>query len=664
MAKSKSKTEQVTEKRNPFDVIGKPLAYVLPLVRAEGEDGMDAQNRTVKLVLTTDTPIRHWFGTLILDHNKKSIRLDRLRSNGPFLRNHDWRQKLGRFLEAETNGKQLECMVKISRNELGEEFMRDYEDDLCTGVSGGFVIHEMILEKESDEETIYRATDWEPFEGSDAYVPADTNCNVRELSFEDFKRATAHADRSKEEVNSQNTDALNERESTTTTEVKQMSEKKEETKTPARLGEAEEIRAFGELVGENELATEYIIEDRTLAEFRAAVREKRKAKTAATQPAKEDPKEIAKRNGGGEQLIEVVPRNVQLKSFKGEGAHEKAYRSGQWLRAVLTQSEDAIQYCKDHNIIIKRMHSGKQNETGGFLVPEEFENVMIDLRLQYGVFRPNANVVPMSSDTKGRPRRTGGLTAYPIGAGVAITESTKGWDKVGLTAKKWGVLAKYENELSDDAVINLADDLAGEIAYAFAYTEDLCGFNGDGSSTYHGIVGVREKLKGVDGTIANIKGLQVASGNAYSEIVEADLLGVISKLPQYARRSGQVKWYCSHVIWATVLQRIALAKGGVTYAEMNGELKEVFLGKPVEIVEVMPTTEANSQVCLLYGNLSQAAMFGDRSGVTIAMSDSDSTDFAEDQMAVRGTERFDINVHSVGDTSVAGPIVGLITAAL
>ena len=31
-----------------------------------------------------------------------------------------------------------------------------------------------------------------------------------------------------------------------------------------------------------------------------------------------------------------------------------------------------------------------------------------------------------------------------------------------------------------------------------------------------------------------------------------------------------------------------------------------------------------------------------------------------DQLGVQGTERFDINVHDLGDTSDAGPIVGLI----
>jgi HK97 family phage major capsid protein len=443
--------------------------------------------------------------------------------------------------------------------------------------------------------------------------------------------------------------------------------------TPVDTRSAEEIQAarekaivdwagiFGEEgreIARNLLATN---KDASQEDVRMAIKEGRDAKVGKVETPVEPATAIAKR--AGVELATSTYRGGLLKSFKGPDAHKSAYRCGQFLRAVLTRDESAIVYCRDNGIRLERMHSGTANETGGFLVPDEFENVMIDLRIQYGVFRPNANVVPMAGDTKSRPRRTGGLTAYPIGAGVAITESTKGWDLVTLTAKKWGALAKYENEFSEDSVINVADDLASEMAYAFVEKEDQCGFNGTGDGTYHGIVGVIPKLLGVDGTIGNIKGLKVAAGNAYSEITLNDLLGVVAILPQFARRSGQVKWYCSHTVWANVLQRVALAVGGVTHAEVEGGLQNVFLGYPVEIVEVMPVTEANSQICALFGNLSQAAMFGDRRGVTIAMTDSDATDFAEDQMAIRGTERFDINVHDVGNTSVAGPVVGLITAA-
>ena len=111
-----------------------------------------------------------------------------------------------------------------------------------------------------------------------------------------------------------------------------------------------------------------------------------------------------------------------------------------------------------------------------------------------------------------------------------------------------------------------------------------------------------------------------------------------------------------------------LASGGATALEAaQGRNAPMYLGYPVHYSQIMPRVEGNSQVCALFGDLSLAALFGDRRMTTIAMSEH--LNFAEDEIAIRGTERFDINVHDVGNASgtaslrVAGPIVALITAA-
>jgi HK97 family phage major capsid protein len=116
------------------------------------------------------------------------------------------------------------------------------------------------------------------------------------------------------------------------------------------------------------------------------------------------------------------------------------------------------------------------------------------------------------------------------------------------------------------------------------------------------------------------------------------------------------------------MERVMLAAGGVTAAEIAaGRRQPMFMGYPVEFAQAMPSTEANSQVCALFGALDLSSLFGDRRMTTIATSEH--LNFAEDELAIRGTERFDINNHDVGNASataadrVPGPIVGLITAA-
>lgn len=384
------------------------------------------------------------------------------------------------------------------------------------------------------------------------------------------------------------------------------------------------------------------------------------------------------------EVVDAVPHIKvygSLKNFNkntlGDDYLKTAYRWGQFCMAEMGNKK-ADEYCAKNHIPRIKVHQENVNNTGGVLVPEEFDTMMIVLREKYGVFRQNAKIVPMGSETKRIPRRTSGLTAYPVGETAAATESTKGWDQVQLTAKDWIVLSRYTNQLNDDAIVNIGDDLAGECAYAFAKAEDQAGFTGDGTSTYAGIVGLTNKLLNLNGTIANIAGLFVSSGTGYgtnwNSIVLGDFNGVVGKLPQYAYVGGNAKWYCSQAFWGSVMQKLALAGGGNQVNQIqNGALAPMFLGFPVVITQAMPVISAVSQVACLFGDLSLAAKFGSRRDTTVDFSTQASVGgqslWERGEIGIRAIERFDIVVHDVGNANAtaalrtAGPMVGLITAS-
>lgn len=340
-------------------------------------------------------------------------------------------------------------------------------------------------------------------------------------------------------------------------------------------------------------------------------------------------------------------------------ANLKAYRLGMWFLGAVCGNQKAAQWIADRGI---KDHLESNNSLGGYLVPEEFAGDIINLVEQYGVFRANARVVSMSSDTRVQPKRSAGITAYFIGEGSNITSSDNTFENVRLTAKKLAVYTRLSNELNEDAAVDLGAWVAQECARAFAQKEDECGFVGDGTSTYGGILGATGALKGVDGTISNIKGLKVGTGNAYSELVLGDFTGTAALLPQFAD-TANAAWYMSRQFYHSVVRKLTDAAGGNTNETLamgvNREL--IFMGYPVRIAQAMPSVEANSQVCAILGDLSQGALFGDRRGIGVSLSEHDA--FQADELALRAVERFDINVFGVGDTSAAGPIVGLITAA-
>jgi HK97 family phage major capsid protein len=137
-------------------------------------------------------------------------------------------------------------------------------------------------------------------------------------------------------------------------------------------------------------------------------------------------------------------------------------------------------------------------------------------------------------------------------------------------------------------------------------------------------------------------------------------------LPEYAD-TPETKWYCSRKFYANVMMRIMMEAGGVTAAQLESMRVKMFMHYPVEIAQVLPKKSAASQVPCLFGDLRQAARFGDRKELTVDVTDSNRTEFEEDLLTIRGMERFDINVHDVGNASAdvdereAGPVVGLIT---
>ena len=370
--------------------------------------------------------------------------------------------------------------------------------------------------------------------------------------------------------------------------------------------------------------------------------------------------------------IITIPARAQrwstnLKSFTGADARVQAHKAGMFLKAIFAKDQSAIDFCRQHGMQISANMTEGTNSAGGYLVPEEYETSIIKLVEQYGIARKLFRRSAMTGDTKNQPRRTGGLTAYFVGEGASGTKSDLSWDSIKLVAKKLMAISVVTNELNSDAIISMADEVTNEIALAFAAKEDLCAFQGDGTSTYggiNGIVNILSTLNGVD----DGGGLILGAGNAYSEITDGNFTDMIGRVPNYPGMN--LAWVCSKPFFYATMERLARAAGGNTYANMSAGGTPQYAGYPVYFTggtSVMPVTAANSQIACLFGDFGKAATFGDRSGMSLALSSDATVDgtsvFETDCLAIRGTERFDVNVHDVGTSSAAGAVVGLILAA-
>lgn len=300
------------------------------------------------------------------------------------------------------------------------------------------------------------------------------------------------------------------------------------------------------------------------------------------------------------------------------------------------------------------------NPLGGYLVPTELSSWIIQKLGVYGKFRRNSQVVQLGGGKQNVPRITTDLTIYCPDEGGEITKSDVKVDMIGLIAKKFCCLTAVNRELEEDSLVGLGEIVGASIVRSMAKKEDEIGFVGDGTEPYFGMRGIVGSLLAVDAVIANIKGLIVASGNAYSEITLGDFRKVVGMLPSDA--DDGAKWYMHKKFYYEVVYPLAEAAGVANIFEILSPIKGRFLlGYPVEFVQSMPHTEANSQICAILGDLKVGAFIGERRALEIARSDE--VLFGNDQVAIRGTERIDINAYGVGDTTDAGPIVAMITAA-
>lgn len=355
-------------------------------------------------------------------------------------------------------------------------------------------------------------------------------------------------------------------------------------------------------------------------------------------------------NGLQPAKVPARAKASRIQSFKNE---DDAYVSGQYIMAYVMGNDHSRQWCQDHGI--KAAMTTGNNPKGGYLVPDPLEMTIVELREQYGVARRNCQVVPMSDGSNTWPKLSSEVTAYYVGENSAITPSDMAIEQVKLEARKLASMTTVSSELNEDAVIAIAEMLARSIAQQFAVAEDNALFLGDGTSTYGGIFGLQGVLAA--GSIAD-----AAAGNtAFGTLDLTDFELAVSKLAMYP--GMQPKWYIHSTGFWLSMARLMDAAGGNMTQNIAGGPQMQFLGYPVEFTQVLPSTsavQASTHVAYI-GDLRMSALLGSRRGISVVADES--FYFNQDAVAIRATERYDINVHERGAASDGGAVVAVKTAS-
>lgn len=158
--------------------IGKQFRSVT--IEREALASRAAGDERIPIALSSETPVRRWFGSEILDHSAAAVDLSRASAGLPLLVDHDTGDQVGRILDLAIGPDgMLRGMMRFSRSPRGQEIRQDVEDGIRIDASIGYQIDALVLET-SDKQTgdTYRATKWTPLEGSLVAVPADPSVGV------------------------------------------------------------------------------------------------------------------------------------------------------------------------------------------------------------------------------------------------------------------------------------------------------------------------------------------------------------------------------------------------------------------------------------------------------------------------------------------------------
>lgn len=505
---------------------------------------LDMDARTVELAFSSEQPVSRWFGDEILDHGKGSVRLDRLRSIGPLLMDHNSREHVGTIQSAKIDKDRVgRAVVRFGKGKQRDAILADIEDGIRKCVSVGYRIHRMKLEEASDDSAdVYRATDWEPFEVSLVAVPADSSVGVGREAHEYHRESdggydTIIIDLPAKETTTMKFDSAGNPVAETDEDRTAIAAGTAQCKdgsvfvpplpavlpvvaAAAPVVDADDVRKAEQLriklitevgakYGQDELATKCVADNSSLAEFNAKLLDALPGAQRYTPETRssEDvnigltPKEqkrfqflrlIRARTYGHDQpeFVKEAAFELEVCRVAGEQA-KKANRKQRGLvipNDILLYSQPeaagnwrAVQEIKA--ILAARVLT--QVVAGASVIAEDLlASSFIDLlRNRMILAALGVTMLPGLDGDVAIPRLTGGGTAFWLATDETdITEATQTLDQVTLVPRNVGALSVFTRQLLLQSSVAIEALVRSDIATVLAIAVDLAGLYGSGAA--------------------------------------------------------------------------------------------------------------------------------------------------------------------------------------
>ncbi len=311
--------------------------------RMEHAEIEEKDDRRVDMSVSSEQEVERSFGRELIVHTEETLDLKFLRSgNAPLLLDHDPERQIGVIESVNLDGsaRRLRATVRFGKGALASEVYQDVLDGIRSNVSIGYKVRRM--ERDKDEQDLFRVIDAEIMEVSIVSLPADPSVGVgRSVEVSD----TATIKPIEKEV------PIMEQENPIDLDQVRAEAAAERSK------EVNEMLGLAAKHNQRSFADDAIRQGMTLAQFRGALLDK-----IADKPLEVADVELTQKEERQYSLINAI-RSAQTGRFDGferEVSEELAKRYGKEPRGFYVPQS-----------IFKRDLTVGTNTAGGFLKPTD-----------------------------------------------------------------------------------------------------------------------------------------------------------------------------------------------------------------------------------------------------------------------------------------------------
>lgn len=362
-----------------------------------------------------------------------------------------------------------------------------------------------------------------------------------------------------------------------------------------------------------------------------------------TKSTDETKPEVKRKFGGATPQVEVTsdPNDAlmadKLGGFKSAGHF---FREVVQAGSMAPRSEALKRWSEAVNKTAGYMEEGDAGQ-GGYLVPVQVSNNIMEKTLEASIVEPRASIQPMMSNRLEIPADVdkdhstsyfGGIIIYRPGEAGTKTPTNPTFEKIALTLHKVTGLCYASDELLSDSAIALESYINRKFSQAIAFVKDDDFINGSGANM---------PLGAFNSANPSLVTVTAETGQGAATIVAENIIKMWSRL--YPAGHGGAVWLANIECGPQLMgMSIAVGTGGIPVwmpaGGVSGRPYETLMGAPLIYTEKCQALGTAGDICL--GNF-RDYIIGQKGSGAPDMATSIHVRFATDETAFRFVLRYD-----------------------